>query len=246
MRAVLLVLFAAGCQLTVAETDGAFVGPDDHVKVHCAVDLDATAQNSWSSIDSGLDRAAQRGEIIELYAHHPGVTVGLDTLEHVLAGARDRGLAFDTYDDLAHGTARFPGLVLSFDDTSVDAWAQARPLFQQYGAHVTFFVSRYTHLSDAEHAELHDLANDGDAIEPHTVLHLRAPEYVEQRGVQAYLDEEFQPSLDVLLAEGYQPTTFAYPFGSRTDETDRALLGRIQLLRSVAFTVDVDRGPCPR
>ena len=216
--------------------------------MHCAVDIDSSAHNNdHPSLDSGLDRALDRGEVVELYAHHPGDTVAIADLEYVLAGAKARGLDFITYEQFGdpNQTPR-PGLALSFDDTSIAAWHDQLPLFAQYGAHVTFFVSRYTHLTDAEHAELHELANDGDAIEPHTVLHLRAPEYVEQRGVEAYLDEEFQPSLDVLLAEGYQPTTFAYPFGSRTDETDRALLGRIQLLRSVAFTVDVDRGPCPR
>src|SRR5256885_14165299 len=121
-RRLVLVVLAAGCQRTIGETDGAFVSPADHVLVHCAVNLDAEAQNSWASIDSGLDRAARRGEIVELYAHHPGVTVGMDTIDHVLAGAVARGLAFDTYADLAHGTAVFPGLVLSFDDTSVGSW----------------------------------------------------------------------------------------------------------------------------
>jgi hypothetical protein len=237
---------AAGCQQTIADTDGAFVAASDHVRVHCAVNLDAEAMNSWSSIDSGLDRAARSGEIVELYAHHPGATVGVDTIEHVLAGAVTRGLAFVTYADLAHGTATFPGLALSFDDTSVDAWAQIEPLFAQYGARVTFFVSRYFQWQDAQRAELHQLAAAGHAVEPHSVLHLRAPQYVEDNGLAAYLADEAQPSIDALIAEGYPITTYAYPFGARTDETDRALLERVELLRSVAFTFEGEGGPCPR
>ena len=245
-RAALALVLVAGCQLDLSGVGGAFVAPGDHVRVHCAVNLDAEAQTSWASIDSGLDRAARRGEILDLYAHHPGVTVGLDTLEHVLAGARDRGLAFDTYDDVSRGTARYPGLLLSFDDTSVDAWVAARPLFQQYGARVTFFVSRFAHLSAEQRAGLHLLAGDGDAIEAHTVQHLRGPEYVAARGLDAYLADEVQPSIDVLVAEGFDVRAFAYPFGARTDETDRAILGRVAVVRSVAFTFEGESGPCPR
>lgn len=241
-----IVLAATGCQLTLAETDGAFVGPNDHVRVHCAVDLDASAMNSWASIDSGLDRAAKRGEIVELYAHEPGVTVGFDTIEHVLAGASMRGLAFNTFDDLARGTAKFPGLVLSFDDTWVDEWTAARPLFQKYGAHVTFFISRYYEWSDSQKTELRQLAADGHAIEPHSVLHQRAPLYVEQHGLGAYIAQELLPSLDALAADGYDFTTFAYPFGARTDETDHAILEHVTLVRSVAFTFEGEGGPCPR
>jgi peptidoglycan/xylan/chitin deacetylase (PgdA/CDA1 family) len=216
------------------------------VRVHCAVNLDAEAMNSWSSIDAGLDRAARRGEIVELYAHHPGVTVRVETIEHVLVGATSRGLGFVTYADLARGTATFPGLALSFDDTSVDAWLQTEPLLAEYGARVTFFVSRYFALTDGQRAELHQLAAAGHAIEPHSVLHLRAPQYVEDHGLAAYLADEAQPSIDALVADGYPITTYAYPFGARTDETDGALLERVQLVRSVAFTFEGEGGPCPR
>ncbi len=61
------------------------------------------------------------GEIIELYAHNPGGTAKLETLEHVLAGASARGLAFVTYADFARGEARAPGLALSFDNVYGDA-----------------------------------------------------------------------------------------------------------------------------
>jgi peptidoglycan/xylan/chitin deacetylase (PgdA/CDA1 family) len=248
IRAAMLAAIGAAtaCQRTIAETDGVFVAASEHVRVHCAVNLDSEAMNSWSSIDAGLDRAARRGEIVELYAHHPGVTVSVDTVEHVLAGAATRGLGFVTYADLARGTATFPGLALSFDDTSVDAWTQIEPLLARYGARVTFFVSRYFALQDEQRAELHQLAAAGHAIEPHSVLHLRAPQYVEDNGLSAYLADEAQPSIDALVAEGYPITTYAYPFGARTDETDRALLERVELLRSVAFTFDGEGGPCPR
>ena len=241
---VLFVLLLAGCQQDLASMDSIFYA-GGHRPVHCAVNLDSKARIDTTSIDGGLDRALARGEILELYAHHPGVTVPVDKIEYVLAGAQQRGLAFDTYTDLALGTYTAPGLALSFDDSSVDAWWSLRPLFQQYGARVTFFVTRYAMLTDAQRGELEDLASDGHDIEAHTVKHQRAPEYVEDHGLDAYMADEAQPSIDILTADGYRVTAFAYPFGARTSELDQALLSRVTVLRSVAFSYEGVVDPCP-
>ncbi|HEY1559083.1 MAG TPA: polysaccharide deacetylase family protein [Kofleriaceae bacterium] len=243
---VALGLGLAGCQLSLDDVDGVYYAPGMTTRVHCAVNLDSSAETSLASIDSGLDRAARRGEIVELYAHHPGVTVPASVIEHVLAGATARGLAFVTYADFAAGTEQYPGIALSFDDTSVDAWVATLPLLAQYGARVTFFVSRYEFLNDEARAGLHTLAAAGHAIEPHTMLHLRAPDYVEQYGLDAYMAKEFEPSQEALDAEGFATTAFAYPFGARTDELDRAILEHVGAVRSVKFTFEGEAGPCPR
>jgi hypothetical protein len=240
----LLVLLAA-CQSDIGDVDGAFFSWDAR-RVHCAVDIDSSAHNDMASIESGLDRAAERGEVVELYAHHPGVTIAWHTIETVLAGAQQRGLAFYTYADLAHGAAHGPGILLSFDDEWVDEWWQGRSLFDQYGARLTFFIAYYPRFTDDEKAKLHDLANDGHAIEAHTITHARAPSYVEAKGLRAYLDDEVVPSIDLLRADGYDVTTFAYPFGARTGETDHAILEHVPQIRSVAFTyTGIDESPCP-
>jgi hypothetical protein len=248
-RLAVLAIFAgggalAGCQQDLSSIDGIFYN-GDHRKVHCVVNLDSDANTSYSSIDSGLDRAADRKELIELYAHHPGETVPISKIEYVLAGAKQRGLSFVTYSDIVNDTYTAPGLVLSFDDTSIDAWVQTMPLFAQYDARITFFVSRYRFLSDESHQQLHTLADAGHDIEPHSVTHQRGPEYVAANGMDAYLADEIDPSIQALVDEGFDVTTFAYPFGARTDETDDALLGRVKLLRSVSFTYEGVDSPCP-
>ena len=235
----------AGCQENVADLDGAFYNGDGRT-VHCGVNLDDSAKNSVESVDSGLDRARDRGEVVELYTHHPGVSVPIAKIEHVLAGAQARGLAFVTYTDFARGTYATPGLALSFDDTFVDSWTDLRPLFAQYHARVTFFVSRYRNLTDEQHAKLKVLAADGHDIEPHTVNHLRAPDYVDEHGMDAYLREELDPSIEVLRNDGYEVNAFAYPFGARTGELDAAIAKRVPVIRSVAFTYTVVQSPCPR
>ena len=214
--------------------------------MHCGVNLDTSARSDIASVDSALDRARDRGEVAELYAHHPGDTVPVSKIEHVLAGARSRGLAFVTYADFAHDREQPAGVALSFDDTSIDAWFALRPLLQQYQARVTFFVSRYREVDEPQRAELRQLAADGHAVEAHTVQHLRAPEYVEQHGLNAYVREEVDPSIQILRDDGFTVDAFAYPFGARTDEIDHAIAKRVPVLRSVSFTYPVVGEPCPR
>jgi peptidoglycan/xylan/chitin deacetylase (PgdA/CDA1 family) len=86
---------------------------------------------------------------------------------------------------------------------------------------------------------LHDLAADGHAIEFHGTEHLDARRYVADHGLDAYLADEIDPGLAAMRADGFDPHVFAYPFGAHTAATDRALLDRFTLLRTVRTT-------CPR
>ncbi|MCE9577372.1 MAG: polysaccharide deacetylase family protein [Deltaproteobacteria bacterium] len=206
--------------------------------MYCAVDLDTVAGNELDAIHAGLVRARDRGEAIHLYAHSPGRTVPLDKFEAVLADANDLGLPFVTYADLAAGVQPGAAVVLSFDDQDVDAWTALRPTFAAHQVRATFFVSRFYAFTAAGKAELHQLEADGHAIEAHTVFHLNAPDYVADRGLAAWLADEALPSIAVLTDDGFAPpVAFAYPFGARTSETDRAMLAHVPVLRSVAFAI---------
>jgi peptidoglycan/xylan/chitin deacetylase (PgdA/CDA1 family) len=235
----------AGCHVELDDVGGAFYDGDGRV-VHCAINLDTSANNRITSIDAGLDRARDRNEVVELFAHNPGGSVPISKIAHVLAGARDRGLGFVTYADFARGSYASPGLALSFDDTAVDSWVAIRPLLQDMGARVTFFVSRYHTFGPQQLAGLQLLATDGHDIEPHSVGHFRAPEYVESHGLAAYLRDEIDPSIAALRADGYEVHAFAYPFGARTGEIDDAIARRVPVLRSVAFSYQLVQDPCPR
>jgi peptidoglycan/xylan/chitin deacetylase (PgdA/CDA1 family) len=216
--------------------------------VYCGADLDTVAGNDLQSVFGGLDRAKARGEQIHLYAHNIGVTVPTDFLAQVLQHANDLGLPFVTYRDLADGAQPGAAVVLSFDDQWIDAWYAARDLFKAHGVHATFFVSRYYLFTDLGKQELHALADDGHDIEAHTVNHLRAPDYVADHGLEAWLDDEALPSVQHLIDDGFAPpVAFAYPFGARTGETDRAMLDHVKVLRSVSFSFSAPvSDPCPR
>lgn len=214
--------------------------------MHCAITIDTYARNGLASIKAGLDRAKANNEVIELYAHDPGRTVRWAELEDVLAAIAERELPYFTYAELARDTvAPQPGVALSFDDAYVDSWLEGADLYDRYGARATFFVAYYDHLGADERAALHELAARGHAVEAHSVNHLRAPLFVEQHGLTRYLREEALPSIDWLRADGFDVTSFAYPYGARTSEIDAALLDRVPLVRSVSFTWTGVADPCP-
>jgi peptidoglycan/xylan/chitin deacetylase (PgdA/CDA1 family) len=244
--AVAAAAVATACQHDTAATPSAFYAWDDR-EVHCAINLDTYARNDLDSVKAGLDRALQRGEVIELYAHDPGRTVEWDALEAVLAAINERNLPYYTYADFARGVAPGgAGVALSFDDAYIDHWLNGADLYARYAARLTFFIAYYDELSIDQRASLHELALRGHAIEAHSVDHLRAPVYVERHGLAAYIDNEVKPSIEVLRAEGFDVTTFAYPYGARTGEIDRAVLAHVPLVRSVSFTwSSIATDPCP-
>lgn len=249
IAAALALVGPLACDFTpLSQTDSTYYDWDGQ-KVLCAAGLDPESGNSLDSVMGGLERAARQGEVLLLFAHTPGVTVPLDRLEAVLARARDLGLDFITARDIATGDGSpRAGLALCFDDSGVDQWYGARPLLDRYGARVTFFVTRFDRLSQNQRDELHALAGDGHDIEAHGLRHLVAPDYVEEFGLQAYLDDEALPSIELLRQDGFDPVAYAYPFGARTGEIDRAMLRHVQLLRSVTFTAPYPlvSDPCPR
>jgi len=246
MRLAPALLALAACREPIGRDDSAFYEWNGR-RLHCAVDIDTVANNDMTSVETGLDRARDRNQVLELYAHVPGATVPLDKIQAVFAAAADRGLQFVTFADMANDTLPHVGsLAFAFDDSATSAWMQVRPILQQYGARVTFFVTRYHTMSDQQKADIATLAADGNDIEAHSVNHLRGPKYVDDYGMSAYLADEVQPSIDRLAADGYPVVAYAYPFGSRTPETDNAIFDRVKVIRSVTFTYGAPvEQPCP-
>jgi hypothetical protein len=230
-----LVLGLAACQAPDLEDLDTIFYAGGARDVHCAANLDEVANNPTERILAALDRAAARNETVEFYAHAPGRTLSLERLDLVLSHANALGLRFITYSELATNEATGPAIALGFDDHNIAEWSAIRPTLTAAHARVTFFVSEYAMLDAGSRAEVRALADDGHDIEPHSVHHLRAPVYVEEHGLSTYMKDEVLPSIDLLVADGYPVTTFAYPFGARTSEIDRAILKHVQLLRAVDF-----------
>ena len=214
--------------------------PWDDRRVLCsdAID-DLTATAPWDVVQDQMEIAEGTDSVLLLHAHIPGTTVSMAAIKRVLLMADQHHLAYLTFRELDPRATPRAGLALAFDDNSIDAWFGLRDLLAAHRAHVTFFVTRWYSRSDQERAELRELADDGHDVEPHSVHHLHAPDYVQAHGLAAYLDDEMQPSIDGLIEAGYPPpNTYAYPFGEHTDELDRAILETVPRVR-------VSPGSCP-
>jgi polysaccharide deacetylase len=235
---VLALLALAACATrTLSDRDNIYSRGADQV-VLCAENIDDLYHVTPGEITNAVARAHDDGTTLHLYTHDPGDTIAVSALDHLLAAATERGLAFVTYAEL--GTGGAPGsLALSFDDHSVASWTQIRPLLARYHARVTFFVSLFLELTDDERAALHQLAADGHDIEYHSTSHLNAEDYAAAHGVDAYVTDEILPALQAMRADGYAATEFAYPFGARTAATDAALTPYFAHLRAITSR-------CPR
>jgi hypothetical protein len=211
----------------------------DDRRIVCSHSIDDIKKHeSWSTISAQLDTAERRASVALLHAHNPGVSVSMERLLAVLDLADLRGLDFVTYADFEDGAAPRPGLALAFDDHAVDAWFELRGLFAERGVRVTFFVSAYFTLTDEQRGKLAQLAADGHSIQAHSVRHLNARDFVDEHGLDAYLADEADPSIEVLRDAGYAPNAYAYPFGVSTAELDDEMLARVARVR-------VGPRPCP-
>ena len=171
------------------------------------------------------------------HAHVPGASVSRDALERLFTLADQFGLDYVGFDELDPATPR-AGLAFAFDDNATDAWLSALDIIEAHHARITFFVTRWPTMTDQDHANVHHLFDLGHDIEPHSVNHIHADEYVAENGLQAYVDNEVLPEQMLLNAEGFPSTTYAYPFGIHSAEMDTAILEHIQRVR-------VTPGSCP-
>lgn len=120
------------------------------------------------------------------------------------------------------------GILLSFDDYNAENWESYFDLFDEYDAHVTFFITAYAPTDFCRAA-----TERGHEIACHTGGHVRVPELSEEEFYQQAIApiEEFRK-------EGYELTTFSYPYGDHTEETDKELLKYYKTLRG-AFRHDL-------
>lgn len=127
------------------------------------------------------------------------------------------------------------GVVISFDDTNVDAWYQVNNVLQPYNWKATFFVTQFHQLSAAKIQKLKDLKNYGHEIGGHGLNHINAPTFISTYGANEYLNQEIYPMLNLMSDNDLFPTTFAYPYGARDSTTDNLLLNEFQIIRGTTY-----------
>lgn len=198
---------------------------------------DLSASAPWEVVETEMQLAANRHWVVMFHAHVPGESVSRAALERLFTLADKYHLDYVGFDELAPGPPR-AGVAFAFDDNAVDAWDSVLDIVDAHHARLTFFVTRWTELTDAQHAAVHALHAAGHDIEPHSVNHIHADEYVAMNGLDAYVANEVVPSIQVLESEGFVPTTYAYPFGIHSAAMDERILQLVERVR-------VTPGSCP-
>ncbi|MBT8494735.1 MAG: polysaccharide deacetylase family protein [Deltaproteobacteria bacterium] len=248
MRWVALAALMCACSSDrIVETDEAYFAWDQRRSL-CGVGLDDKLGVGMGDIREGIERARDRDEALIFYAHDIGDDLPAERLEQVLQITSDLGVPFLTFPDLHRDPTPRAGVVITFDDAFVDNWHGARDLFAAYDARATFFMTRFWKQTRTRKDKLHELLALGHAIESHGHNHIDGPRYAEELGVQAYVDDEVLPSLDAMREDGFDPSTFAYPYGARTGQLDAAILERVELVRSLSWlfaSSALVQDPCP-
>jgi len=199
-----------------------------------AVEIDSRDSTNDQPMLDMIPRPRHPGGVAMFYGHVPGQSVSLVMIETMLSRARDAGLEFLTFADLADGGDPRCGISLSFDDNSVDEWFGLLDLFARYDARATFFVTKYDQMTDDQKAKLHALADAGNSIEAHGKSHVHGVDYVDAHGLTAYIEDEVRPSIEELRADGFTPRAFAYPYGERTPEMDGAITELVPIVRGIS------------
>ena len=176
------------------------------------------------AIKNLLDDRAYDDDVAMFYGHFHDGAATADTIEALLQRAQQNELIVpEAFHDLVDGPPQ-RGVCLSFDDDDYPYWVNLRPLLAKYHARVTFFITYYPTATSDDKNVLRELADDGHDIQAHTITHPNGIDYVNEHGLQAFIDDEVEPSFEVLRADGYSPNAYAHPYGATTPEIERALL----------------------
>jgi peptidoglycan/xylan/chitin deacetylase (PgdA/CDA1 family) len=128
-----------------------------------------------------------------------------------------------------------PGILLTVDKPP-DTWFHLKDFLKENGIKLTFYIEGYHDLADSTKWIMKQLQLDGHEMAHHTNSHPHSDEYVENYGMERFLNEEIISVTDSMKKDGFNPLTFAYPFGDCTAETDNRLLGHFNSLRKVLGT----------
>ncbi len=134
-----------------------------------------------------------------------------------------------------------PGIAITFNGWSVDNWYGIRSLLNTYNAKATFFVGNLGYLTNDDFDKLRTLKSDGHEIASQGLHFFDAEDYINNYSLQAYIDDEITPALEILSENELIPSSFAYPFGSRNSLLDAELLRHFTRLRATAYSTTTTR-----
>ncbi|MEZ0007174.1 peptidoglycan/xylan/chitin deacetylase (PgdA/CDA1 family) [Flavobacterium sp. 28YEA47A] len=130
------------------------------------------------------------------------------------------------------------GVVLSFDDAYVDEWFDANQILKKYGWKASFCVCRIDSIGTPQIQKLLEMQKEGHEIAGHGYHHYNAIKYVAANGINEYMKQEIDPMLASMNRLSFNVSSFAYPYGQRSDSIDKALSSKFNIIRGRAFRCD--------
>lgn len=124
-----------------------------------------------------------------------------------------------------------PGVSLVFDDYFFDQWYGERERFQRFDAQATFSVALFDTVDDEEMGWLHALEEDGHEIGCHSLTHVNPLEFLEDNSAADYMAQEIEPAMALMEAEGFNPTSFTFPWDGQSPELNALLMERFVMTR---------------
>jgi len=126
-----------------------------------------------------------------------------------------------------------PGVALTFDDASLDKWLELLPIFQKYNAKVTFFICTSCTDNPLDKSKVIQLAEAGNEIGSHSHHHAYLKQYLKTHSLTDYYNYEIVPSLQFFDSINIPVSSFAYPYGEHTSESDKFLSQYFHKIRGI-------------
>lgn len=121
--------------------------------------------------------------------------------------------------------ARQSGILLAFDDYNPDNWSIYFDFFEENNVHVTYFVT----LSQPTEF-CYEAIQRGHEIAFHTTSHNNVIELTDEEIKEKVIDP-----IETFRSEGIELTSFAYPYGLRSNELDEKLLEYYNVVRGAYY-----------
>ncbi|QKJ64983.1 polysaccharide deacetylase family protein [Flavobacterium sp. M31R6] len=131
------------------------------------------------------------------------------------------------------------GVLISFDDAYVDEWFDTDKVLKKYNWKATFCVCRIDSIGAPQIKKLFELQKEGHEIAGHGYHHYNAVKFVAAHGINEYMKQEIDPMMASMKRLSFNVTSFAYPYGERSDALDAALSAKYKVIRGRAFCEDV-------
>ena len=125
-------------------------------------------------------------------------------------------------------------VALTFDDASVENWYKHLSLLDSLNIKATFYISHYHTFNKQQKGWLREIERHGHEIAFHTATHPDLAKEAAKKGLVTVEEKEIKSDLKMMQADGYNPTNFAYPFGSYTSQLNTCLLRTFKSVRALS------------